>query len=165
MEPKLLSNETFIKKIEAGPRDFIFTDKRLIVQNTDGQDSRYTGFDSISRPVLTPQTLSDPFVPEAMRLFGLSYFTLVVLFCLYYLVTRGFMEMISAMFVGIFYFLPVGLVIGVVIALLTRKKAKEVVLFQLLMKDGTMLINEYYEPVTKNVLTEIEYSIVERTLN
>lgn len=162
MEPKLLSNETLIKRIEVGARVFIFTDKRLIVQAADGQDSRNSGFDNISRPVLTPQVFNDPIGPK-FKLFSIAIWILFLIGYAIYVddTSEGVANWIIAFFISA---LPAFL-LGFILALVLKKKPNEVLLFQLLMKDGSMLVNEYYDTQTKTSLAEIEHLILERTLN
>lgn len=162
MEPKLITNETLIKKIEAGPREFIFTDKRLIIQNTGGQDSRYSSYDNISRPVITTQEFTDPIGPKIKVFTPLIWIAFLIGDAVFSEDTNKAVANWLIMFV---VSAPFAWLLGLVLALVLKKKSKEVLLFQLLMKDGTMLINEYYEIQVKNSLTEIEYSIVEHTLN
>lgn len=162
MEPKLLSNETLIKSIEVGARTFIFTDKRLIVQTTNGQDSRYSSFDNISRPVVTTEVLTDPTGPK-FKLFSVAIWVVFLVFYGFYV--DDTYDGMASVTIAFFISAPFAFLLGFVLTQILKKKPKEVLLFQLLMKDGTMLVNEYYDIETKASLTEVEYLIVEHTLN
>lgn len=168
MQPKLLTNETVIQKVEAGLRLFIFTNKRLIVQNVNDSESQYTTYDMISRPLLTAQVLTDEIGPKLKPLTILIALILVVVGTIWAAVSGGMDAVLASMFllwlVGVPALALASVILAVIVALALKQKPKPVMLLQILMKDGTMFVNEYFESELTPQLRHLEHLLIESSL-
>lgn len=167
MQPKLLTNETIVQQVEVGLRLFVFTNKRLIVQNTNDSESRYTTYDMISRPSLTSQVLTDEIMPKIQPLVTLISLVYIVGACIWAFLQKG-PGAFGGSLLYVLFITPavaIGVVIlAFIIAWALKKKPRHVMLFQILMKDGTLFVNEYFETELTSKLNHVEHLLIESSL-
>ena len=169
MQTDLLTDEIVHQQILAGPKWFVFTNKRLIIRGADGPYFSYIGYDMISRPVLTMETLSEDQWLSIKRYSFFSGLALFVLGSIYGVVTGGIDGLLAGTIIlylfGVPVLLVVSLISGFILSKMMLPKPRQVALFQVLLRDGSALVNEWYELDSLSALRQVEFLIVDRTLS